>query len=641
MGVLAGIFSNTKEPDLKNILKGMLYSQSHRDRSVPRTMVGENIAVGMMNKHDTLFCQDIKNKEKNEETGGYYGIHAFVDGIVLNTTKHKKYFEEAGVNIPYPTSSAVVACAYRVWGVDFMCHLEGDFSCVVWDEKRNTLILARDPYGHKPLHYYHDKERTVFSSEIKGIIKAGVSPEIDLLSLSDFLTLNCVPYPSTIFKKISQVPPGHMIIIHGDAVKVKRYWHPDMIIDGSVSIEQCAYDLENAIRESIQKRLITDEIYCFLSGGIDSSAIVSFATELSQKPVHAISVGFQEEERNELDDAALMASHVGAVHHQVIATPDSFFDMLGLMVRHYDSPFTDTSAYPTYYAAQCAKKFTDIILTGDGPDQLMGGSAHHLFAVQHKIFSQKPYHVRAFSGFGASIIQKFCSDPAPSWVSKGYRRLYRESLSPVHAAYELRSYFPDFVKKFICCEELWEVHRNSSPYRHPEAWFEQGKHVDDINKYLLADMIFYLPDDLMIKVDRMCMAHGLETLSPFLDTSISAIVNRVPGSYKIFRLNGSAYVTKYVLKKIVRDRLPEQLYNKKKQGFGVPLKKWLSINNGESLKEILLDSRTINRGYFKKDAISKLLDVFIKDKGDYYFPSPNGIVGLITLELCQRQLYNF
>ncbi len=638
MGVVAGIFSKNHNGNLEHTLKDMLYSQIHRGKGVPVTTVRDDIALGMINKHDTLFCQQNEYQGRSNEIRSNSSVHSFVDGIVLNATGHRKYFESIGIPTPFPASSAVVGSAYHAWGYDFMSHLEGDFSCALWDERKNILALGRDPFGHKPLHYYQDKDRIIFSSEIKGIIKAGITPEIDLLSLSDFLTLNCVPYPSTIFKNIYQVPPGSLVIFNGDKTIVHRYWYPSMAFDYTLSLEQCVHDLEESIKNAIKKRLITDDVYCFLSGGIDSSAVVSFASELSGKPVHAISVGFHEEERNELDDAALMARHVGAEHHQVIAKPDSFFDMLGLMTRHHDAPFTDTSAYPTYYAAQCASGFTDIILTGDGPDQIMGGSGHHVFAAQHNIFSNRNSLVRGFSGLGASTARLLGGDPTPTYISKVHRKLYRESLSPVHAAYDLRSYFPDIAKKFLCCDELWNIHTNDSPYRHPEAWFEVGKNLDDINKYLLADMLFYLPDDLMIKVDRMCMAHGLETLSPFLDTGISSVVNRMPGRYKIFESGDSGIVTKYILKKVIEDRLPHHIYRKKKQGFGVPLKKWLSMNNGENLKEILLDPKTMNRGYFKKESLLKLVDVFIGNKGDYFYPNPNGIVGLITLELCQRYL---
>jgi len=592
----------------------------------------------MANHHDAIFC----DKANPPDAGSSSGMHdseilAFVDGIVLDIPKHRQYFEKIGFSMPVPSCSGVVATAYRKWGLNFMEHLEGEFSCAVWDQRNQKIILARDPYGHKPLHYYHDGRKFLFSSEIKGIIAGGVSPEIDMINLSDFLSLNCIPYPATIFKDIFQVPPGSMIIADTNGIKSQTYWYPELAVDNALTLEEAVQQVSEGIRDSVKKRMVSQDTYCFLSGGIDSSAIISFAAELSDKPVHAVSVGFEEEEENELEDAALMARHVGAEHHQVIARPESFFSMLETMVYHHDSPFTDTSAYPTFYAAKLAREFTDIILTGDGPDQTMGGSDHHVFAVKQDLFACRSSIRRCSAGVAARLLEKLVPDPTPTLLSKTQRKLYRDSLSPVHAVFDLRSYFPDIVKCFLCSEDLWEVHRNNSPFRHPEAWFREAGPVDDVNKYLYADMKFYVPDDLMIKVDRMCMAHGLETLSPFQDINLSKIVDRLPGCYKIDVSPNGDITTKYILKKVCRNRFPQHILAKKKQGFGIPIEKWLRQDKGKNLREILLDSRFQSRGYFKKESIEKLVDIFINNKGDYFFPAPNGIVGLLTLELWHRR----
>ena len=229
--------------------------------------------------------------------------------------------------MPSPTCSAIVAAAYQKWGIDFVNHLEGEFSCAVWDEKAYKIILARDPYGHKPLHYYLDDQQFLFSSEIKGLIADGVKPEIDLISLSNFLSLNCIPYPATLFKNIKQVPPGSLVVFSENRLTVQPYWSPKLNVQNNFNCDEAVAQLSKRIRNAVQKRMVTPDTYCFLSGGIDSSAIISFAAELSPKPVHAISVGFQEEEKSEIEDAARMAKHVQADFHKIIAVPDSFFSM--------------------------------------------------------------------------------------------------------------------------------------------------------------------------------------------------------------------------------------------------------------------------------------------------------------------------
>jgi asparagine synthase (glutamine-hydrolysing) len=515
MGLIAGIYTKNSAENMQGTLLRMMESQAHRGKAdFHRTFFCENAALGMVNRYDMVFCDDEMCSAQTSP------IHAFVDGIVLHSPLHDA--------LSVPSGSSVLAAAYEKWGFDFMEHAEGEFSCAVWDDTARRLILARDPYGHKPVHYFADGKDTFFSSEIKGILAAGVSREIDLSSLSDFLSLNCVPYPATIFKNIRQVSPGSMVIIDKNGIREKTYWNPRLPVDDSIVFRDAVEHLTAALRSAVKKRMVTKDIYCFLSGGIDSSAIVSFASEISEKTIHAVSVGFEEKEEDELQDAALMAKHVGAKHHCVIAGSDSFLDTLDQMVYHHDSPFTDTSAYPTFCAARLARDCTDIILTGDGPDQIMGGSGHYVFAVRNKLFGARSKALQLLCGLGAKAARLFAANPVPSFISKLERKLHRDSLPPVHAAYDLRSYFPDIVKQFICTDDLWAVHTRNSPFSHPDAWFEKGAGLDDVNRYLLADMQFYLPDDLMTKVDRMCMAHGLETLSPFLDQGLSRIVNRLP-----------------------------------------------------------------------------------------------------------------
>jgi asparagine synthase (glutamine-hydrolysing) len=639
MGIIAGIYYlQEKKQGSNDILLNMIKVQSHRDETEPDVYHNEKISLGMSNKHDSIFLGKNNNRDLAQtHENKLVDIKAIVDGIVLDIPKHINFFEKAGYSIPHPTCSSIVAIAYEHWGLDFMHYLEGEFTCSIYDKKNNSLILARDPYGHKPLHYYSDRNNFFFSSEIKGILAAGVQKDIDLVSLSDFLSLNCIPYPATIFKNIFQVPPGTMMVINESGIKSIEYWSPKLSVDTSVNFEDAVSEISIRLQNAVKKRMITDDVYCFLSGGIDSSAVVSFASEISGKKVHAVSVGFAEEEANELEDAAIMAKHVGAEHHQVIATPGSFFDMLDTMVFHHDSPFTDTSAYPTYYAGKLAREFADIILTGDGPDQTMGGSSHHVFAIKDNTFAPRNALLQNLKRFGAGLSGLFINAPTPSLLSKIQRKLYRDSLSPVHAAYDVRSYFPDLVKKFLCTDDFWNVHLNSNPYRHPESWFKEVEGIDDINRHLYADIKFYVPDDLMIKVDRMCMASGLETLSPFQDIGLAEIVNKLPGHFKIHQSISGDISTKYILKKVCESRFPKHTLTKKKQGFGIPIEKWLKQNNGKFIKEILLDEQTLKRGFFKRQSIEKVVDIFIDNKGDYFFPSPSGMVALLTLELWNRR----
>lgn len=614
MGIISGILQiANSNNNLTNVLADMLAVQSHRDKSKPVVSAKPGFAFGMANSHNG----------RNSSMQSNAGIFVFVDGIVLET-KQQSLCDH-------------ILSAYQKWGQGFMNHLEGEFACAVWDNKENILILARDPYGHKPLHYYMDHDKFLFSSEIKGLLAAGIPKEIDLNSLSEFLSLNCVPYPGTIFKGVKQVPPGCLAIIKDDTLEIRPYWRAEITEDNNLALEDAVVLMTDSIRSAVRKRMVKDETYCFLSGGIDSSALVSFAAELSPKKINAITVSFDEKEVDELEDAKIMAKHVGAHHIHVTAKPDSFFEMLDTLVFHHDSPFTDTSAYPSYYAGKLGREFTNLILTGDGPDQTMGGSGHHVFALQNDQFRNRNIAMRSLARTGSFMAGLGVSSLVPSLLAKAQRSLYRKSLTPIKAAYDLRSFFPDIVKKHLCNDDLWRIHCQNNPYKHPESWFQEAGQVGDINKYLYADVKFYVTDDLMIKVDRMCMAHGLETLSPFQDIELAKVVNRLPDNFKINTDKNGKVTTKYILKKVCEKRFPAATLNKKKQGFGIPIDKWLRQKDGENLKAILLDSKTLNRGYFKKEALTAFVKDYISNKGDYYYPNSSGIVALLTLELWHRK----
>ncbi|MFH1460558.1 MAG: asparagine synthase (glutamine-hydrolyzing) [Candidatus Omnitrophota bacterium] len=641
MGIIAGIFSKDKFfDDIKNAVQKMMEVQKYRDQTKPIFVADANYAISMANQQNYVFEKQPVDLKLNFESENIKNTYAFVDGVVLDVPKHRAYFVQKGYKINHNSCSAIVACAYQEWGTDFMKYLEGEFACVVFDSKEKKIILVRDPYGHKPLHYYHNSQGIIFSSEIKGILASGIKPKIDMCALSEFLSLNCIPYPRTIFENIEQVCPGNMVIFSDNGLQEKKYSNLEFNINTTIAESEAIDLVTQGIKAAVQKRIVGNNVFCFLSGGIDSSALLSFASELTASPVNAISIGFDEAEVNELEYAKLMAKHVGAKHQYFIAKPDSFFNMLNELVWHHDQPFTDTSAYPTYYAAKLARGLTDVILTGDGPDQTMGGSGHHVFAFKNNLFTSRNIILQLISRFGSAIIGMLRNPQSRDILNKIRRKMYRDSLSGVTAAYDLRSFFPDIIKKQICSEELWQAHCKNNPYNHPEKWFKNAGNVDAINKYLYADVQFYVPDDLMIKVDRMCMAHGLETLSPFQDVKLAEIVNSIPGKYKIHKSDTGEITTKYILKEVCQKRFPAEILNKKKQGFGIPLEKWLRSNNGQYLRDILFDSKSLNRGFFKKKSIIKFVNDFINEKGDYYYPSSGGIVALLTFELWAQKYYD-
>lgn len=640
MGLIVGKLhfnGDGRDETLRKTIEKMATVQRHRDRGILLSITGPRYALAMVNSQNTLFCPDGRAREYSiDESKAGGALYAFVDGIVLDVLGHQKRSEGTGYQVRVPLCSAVVAEAFAQYGRSFMEYLEGEFSTAVWDDANQKLYLARDPYGHKPLHYSYDNNTFIFSSEIKGILAGGVKAELDLANLDDFLSLNGFPWPETPFKHIQQVPPGSILEVSKDGMQIYQYWRPEFNDGVSISLEDATAMIGDSVRDAVKKRIIGKETYCFLSGGIDSSAVVSFAAELAQKPVHAISVGFEESEVNELEDAGIMAHHAGIRHHTVIAKPDSFFSMLDTLVFHHDAPFADVSAYPTYYAAQLAREYTDVILTGDGPDQILGGSDHHVAAIKNNFYRSSILR-RRLCALTSNALRPMVRNPVPSLQSRAYRRAFRDSLLPVRSAYCMRSFFPPLIKEFLCTVDFLAANRGHDPYRFPERWFAEAGVPLGLNSFLYADVMYYIPDDLMVKVDRMSMAHGLETLSPFQDKGFAVAVNRLPAGYKIMVDRQGRITTKYILKKVCEPRFPREILRKKKQGFAIPLVKWLRQQNGSFLKEILFDPKSRARNIFKSKSVERFVNDFIAGRGDYYYPNAYALVSMLTLELWHRR----
>lgn len=633
MGVIGGLWLvGENEGDLRARLEALLGAQRHRDASPEAEVHSEaDCACGMKDVHNAIWTNaPARGIECN-------GAYAFVDGIVLEGRKLAAELKAQGIVLKGPTCAELVAGAYAAWGLDFMGHLEGEFGCAVWDSRERRLILASDPFAHKPIHYYRDAKGVIFSSEIKGLLAAGVPAEVDPVRLSDYLSLNAVPTPHTIFKGIRRVPMGTMLVCTERDTSERQYWSHVPVPNRGIADDEAVHHVVGLLSKAISKRMVTPETYCFLSGGMDSSAVLSFTSELSDSPVVAITTAIEKEAYNEMDDAVAMAKHVGAVHHADACEPEHLFETLDTLVFHHDIPFSDSSAYPTYCGGKFAREHTDVIMTGEGPDESLAGNYRHVYAVEHNLFDERNRTKKALYRLMDRMVSPFIRDPAPSFLSKVRRKAHRESLSGVRIAYERMSFFPEIVKEYLCTPELWRHHVESDPYLYPESLFEEAGDVEGLRKYLHADIRFCGPDDLMIKLDRMCMAHGLETFAPFHDKELSRFLISLPADMKIRRGQDGQALTKYILRRACAGRFPPRLESKKKQGFSIPLGDWLRQDNGKYLCDLLLDDRTLSRGYFRPNAVRHMVDTFLSGREDYFFGSPGAMIALLTLELWHRR----
>jgi asparagine synthase (glutamine-hydrolysing) len=482
--------------------------------------------------------------------------------------------------------------------------LQGMFAFAIWDSRSQTLFMARDRMGKKPLCYAKLPDRLVFGSEIKSILQdPDLKSEPDLEALHHYLAFQSVPSPYSAFKGIQKLPPAHILICRNGKIRVQRYWKLSYDKKRRVDTPQqeaaLQEELIERLREAIRLRLISDvPLGAFLSGGIDSSIVVALMAGMGEQPVKTFSIGFENEEFNELPYARMVAERYRTEHHEFVVTPDAqaiFPDL----VWHYNEPFADSSAIPTYYVSKLARDYVTVVLTGDGGDENFAGYTRYLPDTSYANQSR-------FKSLIARLLRK---NPAllPFYDSnnlfKTWQRLY--SLDSEHWLYYMRiTHFHEAYQHHLYTKDFRERLGNS----YTVDWMLDIYRRSDAHNFLDAtldvDLNMYLPDTLMTKVDVASMAHSLEARAPMLDHKFLEFAATIPANLKL----RDGVVGKYILKKAVEPYLPHELIHRKKMGFGVPIDHWFRNELKEMAYDILLGSKAMGRGYFNRKYIESLLD---------------------------------
>jgi asparagine synthase (glutamine-hydrolysing) len=531
--------------------------------------------------------------------------------------------------------AARILYAYAKKGESFVTHFDGSFSIVIWDEKEQKLLIVRDRVGSKPLFYTRVENTLLFASEIKAILDSGLyKTTVNLRALNYFLSFGYFPNPHTMFDSLRQVKPGHMLICKDGNIVEKPYWKFTYKHDERDKPEKQYKKEFLAILETAASRRLSryPEAGAFLSGGLDTSAVVSIMHKLMGTPFKVFTAGFEEERYNEIGDAKVVADYLGLDHHAVTIKFDSGFPvLLEKLVWQHDAPFADTSAIPSYYAAKLAKEYVDVVLTGDFPDQLIGGSGHHvdaLYRKRHDLVWKRIFRNRMLNQLVTRVHWRAGGN---TFFDKAKRFLYRETFSLEEQRIIANMPIPPLLKRRLYNPDLLKINEKSDPLSIAQSLYREVDDASLLDKLLYFDILSYAPDDLMVKVDRMTQAHGLTAISPFHDLELIEFIANLPTHLKI-RGNEK----KYIMREVVRPLLPEQTLNKKKQGFAMPIGEWLMKKLSDYVSDVLLDSRTLNRGYFDKKFIRKMVQNFLAGKTDYASGSEATIISLITLELWHR-----
>jgi asparagine synthase (glutamine-hydrolysing) len=528
------------------------------------------------------------------------------NGEIYNFPELRGELQGRGHQFYTHSDTEVIVHLYEEMGADCVKKLRGMFAIALYDEKKHSLLLARDRLGKKPLHYALHQGKLLFGSEIKTILALHPElAEVDHEGLLQYFYFGYIPDPHTAFQRIRKLPAGHLMEFRDDEIKIRQYWDvPEYGTHPAISEEECLVELERRLEEAVRIRLISDvPLGALLSGGVDSSIIVALMARTSAKPVKTFSIGFRAEQFNESEYARMVAERFGTEHHDLILEPD-LEETLTYLSGMMEEPFGDSSMLPTYYVCRMARRQVTVALSGDGGDELFAGYDRYLVAMERPKFDPLQrwlgplYRDRIHGLIPAGMYGKNLA-----WnASLNDRDRYLDGISFLPALHRERDLFtPEF---------LASAKRLPDPLLEWQRLYDGAPAQDRLSRLLYLDTKTYLNSDILTKVDRMSMATSLEVRVPMLDHEVVEWVTSLPVEWK-FR----AGVRKHILKKLAeRLGIPPALLHRKKQGFQLPLVEWMRNEVKSKFWGILLEPRTLERGYFKPDAVRVLIDEHVRGR---------------------------
>ena len=534
------------------------------------------------------------------------------NGEIYNYRHLRDKLEKLGHTFYTNSDTEAIVHAYDQYGSDCPNHLRGMFAFAIWDERTQELFIARDRVGKKPLLFAQVNGQFVFGSEFSALLQhPDIPKDVDFEALNQYLSFMCVPAPLTAYRAIRKLEPGHSLRYRNGELKIERYWQPDFSNKLDISEPEAGERTIEILRDAVKVRLMSEvPLGAFLSGGIDSSAVVALMAEESSTPVKTFSIGFEEQDFSELHHARRVAEHVGADHHEFIVRPDAL-EVLPILVEHYGEPYADSSAIPTYYVARETRRHVTVALNGDGGDESFAGYERYAAMRLAERYRRIPALLRE-SVVRQAIELMPSSETKRSRVRDVKRFVQAASLPKVERYLRWVSVFDREAKQDLFSENFTRQTEAHSAADVLNPWFARANGSGIVDAALLTDIMTYLPNDLLVKVDIATMANSLEARSPFLDHHVIEFAASLPEKYKL-----RGMTTKYLLKRILGKLLPAENLNRRKMGFGVPIGHWFRGELQPFLRETLLAEASLNRGLFKPDAVKRLVELHTRGERDY------------------------
>ena len=506
------------------------------------------------------------------------------NGEIYNFLELKKALQEEGIQFRTRTDTEVILALYEKHGTDCLTFLNGMFAFALWDMNIQQLFLARDRIGKKPLYYYHGGgDELAFASEIKALLKVPrLQPVIEPTAVVDFLKYHFIPSPKTIYKQVYKLPPGHILTLKlGENPSVSEYWDVSFK-QNEMSYGEAQAQLFDLLQQSTAQRMIADvPLGAFLSGGVDSSAVVALMAQATDQPVKTCTIGFDEKKFDESPFAREVAE-LFKTDHQEYRVTTHLEDTVSLLPKFFDEPFADSSAVPTYHVSRLARQDVTVALAGDGGDESFGGYAKYAIEMKEDFVRNHIPHIflKALNGLTGGW-----THPLPKKI---HSLTGSALMDPARAFYTTNTYIDDVALDLLLADSIKRACSGYDPAEHTFRHYQKVATDDHATRMIYTDLKTYLPDDILVKVDRMSMANSLEVRAPFLDYRIIEFAASLPSNYKIV---GSR--KKIILRQIFSQLLPKTILNRRKQGFSVPLDSWFRHSLKDYAKENLLNSTSL------------------------------------------------
>jgi asparagine synthase (glutamine-hydrolysing) len=604
---IVGIVRNDKSDVDQALLARMCAAIRHRGPDDEGFYFSAAVGLGMRR----LAIIDLKSGQQpihNQDRTAWIVFN----GEIYNYRELREQLEKLGHTFYTNSDTEAIIHAYDQYGADCPKHLRGMFAFAIWDERTQELFLARDRVGKKPILYAQVNGQFIFGSEFSALLQhPDVSRDIDAEALHHYLSFMCVPAPLTAYRAIRKLEPGHSLRYRKGEIKIERYWQPDFSKKVDISEAEAGERAIEILRDAVKVRLMSEvPLGAFLSGGIDSSAVVALMSEVSSAPVKTFSIGFEEQDFSELHHARRVAEHVGADHHEFIVRPDAL-EVLPILVEHYGEPYADSSAIPTYYVARETRKHVTVALNGDGGDESFAGYERYAAMRLAERYHRIPAVLRD-TVVRQAIELIPSSETKRSRVRDVKRFIQAASLEKVERYLRWVSVFDTEAKQDLYSEDFQRETQRLSAANMLDPWFAQANGSGVVDAALLTDIMTYLPNDLLVKVDIATMAVSLEARSPFLDHHVMEFAASLPEKFKLRGLT-----TKYLLKRVLKKLLPAENLNRRKMGFGVPIGHWFRGRLQPFLRETLLAEVALKRGLFKPEAVKQLVELHTRGERDY------------------------